>query len=148
MPLLDRGGLCAICLRTFPNIHAHHVHPQAYGGREGKLVELCPSHHTDIHNTASAIIANHIAGRGSPPPWGNPVEWARALHFIRPIVQYGIAARANGSHIYRITLELTAEEHAAIKELKIRLGVSSQEKAVRKSLMLTYRTLTGKTKFA
>lgn len=46
---------CYLC-NTYTKCDKHHIVPQARGGKNKPIVNLCPSCHSNIHNYANAII--------------------------------------------------------------------------------------------
>ncbi len=52
---------CWICHQLFGqdvHRHTHHIIPQAYGGVDGPVVDVCDSHHASLHKIALRLIGS------------------------------------------------------------------------------------------
>lgn len=100
-----------------------------------------------IHKTADEVTRDYLAGKRKIQldtyRWTSEADaphWHNATLLIKAIVEAQIADnQANTSHPF--TMRVTPKERLMLKKLKARLGVSSQEKAVKRALDMVCKQL-------
>ena len=124
---------CCICRTTeLEVLHGHHVIPQACGGRDGRVVDICAKHHNMIHVMAVKIatqIRKGVQVDFSWPAGQGDAEVAKYL--VGEIVRATLSAK---SKVYKITLEFDQVGRDQLELLKQEFGVSSLQKAIYSSM--------------
>lgn len=110
-------AICFVCQTYTATPHTHHVFLQAKGGRDGQTVILCPSHHNLVHRLAENKNFEFSAQND---------ERQRLLQ----LAYCAAESAATETKIYKVNLELSAEERVLLERLKIELGSSSLNKTL------------------
>lgn len=134
--LTGRGGGCVIC-NSLDGAHEHHVVPQSYGGTYGPKVVLCGTHHTVIHDIALKPLDQQyglILGTASVPK--------DKAQFVFDMTQT-IAKSKQTFRMQRIpaiiSVTLSRQHSAKLRELQKVLGASNQAAAVEACIDNTYK---------
>lgn len=125
--------VCCVCGKGKVEVlHVHHVIPQAYGGRDGKVVDICAEHHNMVHSTAVKMIAAIRKGKGVDFVWpANHGKFEVAKYLVGEIVK---AALNSKTKVYVYQLKVGQHERDMLQLLKEAHGVSSLEKTIYASL--------------
>lgn len=103
---------CRVCDSPL-GVHGHHVVPQAKGGREGPVVDLCASCHDLLHR----VVSREIAGKSADEFFSHlPYEAQRRLLGLVKIALAAHAAREDKSNPNPL-LAVRLESHAYLRAL-------------------------------
>jgi hypothetical protein len=105
--------ICYICQEITSTPHHHHVHQQAYGGRDGDVVVLCPTHHNLIHRLAKSTNSDFN--------FKSPLERRRA----EPLIACLRASETVGTKLFKYTLEFDTTNRGRLEKLKLEIGETS-----------------------
>lgn len=116
---------CYLC--DNPGIDSHHIYPVEFGGADdGPKVNLCPTHHDEIHR-----LANKVWNRKVPLTYITPKNkmlLVKAIHDQHlSFVQTGEAPDARR----RIVAQLSEEEQQMVRLIKHHHAFSSQEEMIK-----------------
>lgn len=131
---------CLTCGAQSGTLDAHHVIPQAYGGKHGPIVYLCQSCHTlthrlalrakklarplDIDAVSRYIYSQQQQEKGLLQLGPSGVRWLAYL--VGRIVSAARVLETDPRKSVKLTLTLDAETARCLKVIQTRLGTTSQ----------------------
>ncbi len=135
---------CHVCGIISAASHGHHTTPQAYGGRNSQIVNLCPTCHNLIHLHGQALLAYLRSGGKTKIKNYYPTaeQEQQALPLVRAIVE-GALQENIADKVYNMQLELPEDIYSCLRLLKKDLGLGSLQQALTYCITRVYSERIG-----
>jgi len=129
---------CLICNVHEEVLHGHHTIPQAYGGKNSKIVDLCATCHNLVHAHANAILSYQRSGgkRKIKQFWTTTEKEQKALPLVHLIVE--AATNHIADKTYKMISEFDSATYSKLRFIKKDLGLASLDEALNYCINFTH----------